>query len=131
MEPQTREYVLDAEQERRLAERVKEARDYLGLSQEFVADRIGISRPAMSALETGKRKISSIELHKLARLLKKPLEYFFDDDEVLAGPQDETAQALYRASKGLSEQDKQQVLRFAEFLRQAGRAPALTSTDQS
>ncbi|GHF65991.1 transcriptional regulator with XRE-family HTH domain [Deinococcus metalli] len=130
MEQQT-EYVLAAEQERHLAERVKEAREYLGLSQEFVADQIGISRPAMSALETGKRKVSSIELHRLAQLLKKPLTYFFDDDEVLSAPQDDTARALYRASKGLSEQDQQQVLRFAEFLRQAGRAPSLTSTDQS
>ncbi len=121
---------LDAEQERRLADRIKEAREYLGLSQEFVADHLDIPRASMSAIETAKRKVSGLELQKLSKLLKKPLEYFFDDSELLRSTQGgETAQALFRATRALSNSDQQQVLRFAEFLRQAGRAPAATLDD--
>ena len=53
---------MDAEAERKLAERLKEERDYLGLSQEQVANALGIPRAAVSAIETGRRKVSGLEV---------------------------------------------------------------------
>jgi len=38
----------DEERQQRLAERLREAREYLGLSQQFVADHTAISRVAIS-----------------------------------------------------------------------------------
>jgi transcriptional regulator with XRE-family HTH domain len=97
--------------------RLKAARDYLGLSQELVAQRLDVPRPAVSAMERGQRKVSSVELKQFARLYGKPLGYFLgeDDDPVLES--DEVSSALFRATRQLSETDRRQVLQFAEFLR--------------
>jgi transcriptional regulator with XRE-family HTH domain len=116
---------VDEEQER-LGNRLRESREYLGLSQEFVAENLSIPRASISAMENGKRKVSSLELKQLARIYKQPLSYFLDEDEFAPDeqPKDVTLSALYRTTRALSDQDRQQVLRFAQFLRQAGQAPA-------
>jgi transcriptional regulator with XRE-family HTH domain len=108
--------------EERLSTRLRESREYLGLSQEFVAEQLGIPRPAISAIETGKRKVSSIELKQLARLYRRPYDYFLGEEDDIK-QEEAVVSALYRATKKLSAQDKQQVLQFAQFLRQAGRGP--------
>ena len=108
-----------------LGSRLKEAREYLGLSQEFVAERLRVPRASISAIETGRRKVSSLELRDLARLYKRPLSYFLgESSEETDDIQDETAGALFRTTRNLSEEDKQQVLKFAQFLRSAGKAPS-------
>lgn len=114
----------DAEQER-LGHRLREAREYLGFSQELVAERLGVPRASISAMENGKRKVSSLELKELAQLYRRPWKFFLGEEEPGQDdlPQDKTFNALFRTTKGLSEQDREQVLRFAQFLRHAGRPP--------
>jgi transcriptional regulator with XRE-family HTH domain len=107
---------------RELGERLREAREYVGLSQEQVANALGIPRPSVSGMETGKRKVSTIELQELARLYKRPYSYFLGDEDEEWQAADESARALFRAGKGLSERDREQVVRFAEFLGNAGPA---------
>jgi transcriptional regulator with XRE-family HTH domain len=102
--------------------RLRQAREYLGLSQESVAEALGVPRASVSAMESGRRKVSSLELRNLARLYKRPLDWFYDSNvEPIA--EDETVSALFRATKNLNQEDKEQVLRFAEFLKGAGQAP--------
>jgi cytoskeletal protein RodZ len=50
---------------RALGERLREAREYVGLSQEAVAKALGIPCPSVSSMESGKRKVSMIELQQL------------------------------------------------------------------
>lgn len=109
--------------EERLSQRLREAREYLGLSQEFVAEQLHVPRASVSAIETGKRKVSSLELKRLAQLYKQPISQFLGDDNQAEDTQDETVRALFRTTRALSDEDRRQVLRFAQFLRQAGRAP--------
>jgi transcriptional regulator with XRE-family HTH domain len=47
---------------RRFAERVKAKRTRLGISQEVVADRAGISRQALSFIESGETQRVSLEV---------------------------------------------------------------------
>ena len=102
--------------------RLRQAREYLGLSQEAVAEALGVPRASVSAMESGRRKVSSLELRDLARLYKRPLDWFYNTD---AEPivEDDTVSALFRATRNLNQEDKKQVLRFAEFLKGAGQAP--------
>jgi transcriptional regulator with XRE-family HTH domain len=102
--------------------RLRQAREFLGLSQETVAESLGVPRASVSAMESGRRKVSSLELQDLARLYKRPMEFFLSKPHEV--PEDETVQALFRATSNLDQGDKEQVLRFAEFLRGAGQAPA-------
>lgn len=112
-----------AEQER-LNRHLREAREFLGLSQEFVAEQLGLSRAAVSAVETNRRKVSSVELKQFARLYHLDLSFFFDEPATSRRPDDQTVVALFRTTKTLSAEDKEQVLRFAQFLRHAKNPPA-------
>lgn len=102
-----------------LAERIRSERQWLGLSQADVAAALNIPRAAVSALETGRRRVSGLELKRLSVLFGVSV------DRLAGGTtgEDPTTVALFRTAKDLTEGDKQQVLRFAEFLRKAGRAP--------
>lgn len=102
-----------------LAERIRVERNYVGLSQADVAQALGIPRAAVSALETGKRRVSGLELGRMAALFGTSVDRLLGREL----PADETVTALFRATDALSETDKEQVLRFAEFLRGAGKAP--------
>lgn len=104
------------EHQESLAERLREAREYLGISQEFVAKHTGISRAAVSAIENGKRKVEAIELTALASLYKYPVTYFLD------GALEEPAaiRAIARAAATLTDRDREQVLQFAQFLNAYG-----------
>lgn len=108
-------------EEMQLAARIQKEREYVNLSQEQVAAVLGIPRAAVSGIENGRRKVSSQELRRLASLFGTSV------DRLLGAEieEDPTSLALFRATKTLSENERIQVLRFAEFLRNAGPAPLL------
>lgn len=103
--------------ERRLAvaARLRDAREYLGMSQDAVAHAVGLSRPAVTNLEAGLRKVDSIELDQLARLYGRPVEYFLNGEDQ-AG-RSKQVDFLARKLDGLSTKDLDEVARFADFLR--------------
>jgi transcriptional regulator with XRE-family HTH domain len=98
----------------RLAARLREARESAGLSQEEVAGSLGLPRPAISQIENGHRRVEALELARFAKLYARPLSFFADEEPVGAKRFD----ALHRTAAALSEKDRAEVLRFAEFLRQ-------------
>lgn len=103
-----------------LGRRLKAAREAIGLPQAAVADHLSIPRASVSDIETGRRRVTFLELKQLAALYRRPYSYFSGDGEDEAA--EATAQALFRTASELSEDDRQQVLRFAQFLREAGPA---------
>ncbi len=110
------------EQRASMAERLRQAREYVGLSQEEVAIALGISRPAVTNIESGSRKVEATELNTLARMYRRTLEYLLTGrDPAPSGP--EQLAFLARAVKGLSDRDLDEVARFAEFLKQSPKAP--------
>ena len=122
-EDQELEAGLTAE-ELRLVEQLRTAREFVGLTQDAVAKALGVPRSAVSAMEKGKRKVAFIELQQLARLYRRPLSFFSverdQDQQEELPPSDELSRALYRATQKLPEKDRNQVLLFARFLRNAG-----------
>ena len=105
----------------RLGQRLREARESLGLPQSSVAVHLNIPRTSVSEFEAGRRKVSFLELKQLAALYRRDLEFFSENPQEPA-TDDETSRALYRTTSVLSESDRRQVLRFAQFLRDAGPA---------
>ena len=106
--------------QQQLAARLREAREYIGLLQEDVARALGIPRASVSALESGKRRVSSLELRRLGRLYRRPVGWLLGEDLEI-----DVSAPLFRATATLSDNDKEQVLRFAEFLAGAGRPGAV------
>ena len=103
-----------------LGVKLREAREYLGLSQDEVAKVIGVARPAISLIENGQRKVDALELKKFAELYQRPTTDFTGDVEIDA-PLPEAVQHLARAAAKLTQTDQAELLRFAEFL--TARAP--------
>jgi transcriptional regulator with XRE-family HTH domain len=99
-----------------LGERLREAREYLGFSQEEVATFLGVSRSALSLMETGRRKVDALELKKLAGLYKRPVGYFTGEEaeEPSFGAD---VKHLARKVSELSPDDREELARFADFLR--------------
>ena len=108
---------------RRLGEKLRGAREYLGLSQDEVARHLGIPRTALSNLESGQRGVDALELKRLADLYRQPVSHFTgsDDDETAALPSD--VAHLARAAAALSIKDRQELERFAEYLRARSSTP--------
>lgn len=116
-----------AERGQRLAVRLREAREYLGLSQQFVAEHTGIPRLAVSSIENGKRGVSALELEALARLYHYPVDHFLEG--ALTDPP--AVRALAREAQDLTDRDREEVLRFAQFLKSYGGAAAKGDGDHS
>ena len=62
-----------------LGKRLKEARSNCGLTQQQVADELGIQRTAVVNIEVGQRAVSTLELTKLARLYGRSLAELLEE----------------------------------------------------
>jgi transcriptional regulator with XRE-family HTH domain len=58
--------------------RVKELREQLGMSQQRLADLLGVARPTISQIESAERKVSADELIKLAEIFNISVERLVD-----------------------------------------------------
>jgi transcriptional regulator with XRE-family HTH domain len=105
----------------RLGERLRDARKYLGLNQDEVAQYLKIPRTALVDIESGQRRVEAIELARLAKLYKQPVGYFTGEDAAAAAL---PASVLFLAKQAaeLSDQDKAEVSRFVEYLRARSQA---------
>lgn len=106
----------DEEARKKLGERLKESREYLGLKQEEVAGYLKLPRTALSGIESGQRRVEAIELSRLARLYRQPVGYLTGDEEGTANLPPDVAH-LARQAAGLSVSDREELARFAEYLR--------------
>src|ERR1700722_3838375 len=107
-----------------LGERLREAREYVGLKQEDVAKTLGIPRSALSNIEAGTRKVDAIELARLAKLYQRPVAGFTGEDASAATELPEEGAHVARAAGTLSQQDRQELARFADFLKSRARTKA-------
>lgn len=100
---------------RQLGVKLKKHREYLGMSQQYVAECTGIPRSAVSEIEHGNRRVDAVELTKLARLYQVPVSWLLDEDEQARA--DTHALALFSRKFGrLTSEDQAQLAEFAEFL---------------
>lgn len=107
-----------------LGDRLKEAREYMGLKQEDVAKTLGIPRSALSNIEAGTRKVDAIELARLAKLYQRPVTWFTGDDPAATSEVAKEVAHVARAAATLSKQDRQELARFADFLKSRAKTKA-------
>lgn len=96
----------------KMNERLKKARKDLHLSQEYVANFLGINRNAIIEIEAGKRKVSAEELGKFSEL------FLISTDELLHGRDVSMPSKIFaRKFDSLDEEDQQEILNLIEFKR--------------
>jgi transcriptional regulator with XRE-family HTH domain len=61
-----------------LGQRIKQVRESIGLSQHALAEKLGVSRPSISQIENGARKVSAAELEKLAAIFNLSADTLLD-----------------------------------------------------
>jgi transcriptional regulator with XRE-family HTH domain len=81
------------------------------LSQEGLAEKLGIAANTVSRWETGTYKPTAEDLDKLARLFKVSITVFFPDLQ----HDDPRISALTSATGGLDTDDFEEVIKYAEF----------------
>ncbi|MBQ0054953.1 MAG: helix-turn-helix transcriptional regulator [Synergistaceae bacterium] len=94
-------------------ERIKQFRSQLHLSQEYVANFLGINRASFSQLENGNRKLSADELAKLCEL------FGVSSDFLLSGVKtDESVAFFARSFEKLDENDQAEIMNLIRFKEQ-------------
>lgn len=104
----------------KIGERLKNAREYLGLSQEEVSKVINIPRSALSAIESGQRGVDVLELKALAKIYKLPVSHLTDESPTHPELPADIAH-LARAASQLAKKDRVELGRFAEYLSARGK----------
>lgn len=85
----------------RLGQRLAEARDLAGMTQESVARAVGLDRTAIVLLEKGDRNLKVPELVLIARALGRPLSYFVEPPVPAAVSRRSAPQAAHDSTRAL------------------------------
>jgi len=64
-----------------VGQRIRQRRTLLGMSQEKLAEAIGLTFQQVQKYERGANRVGSSRLFDLARVLDVPIDYFFEDME--------------------------------------------------
>lgn len=99
-----------------IAATIRELRQLRDLSQEGLADLVGVPANTVSRWETGTYKPSAEDLDKLARVFGVSITVFFPESQK-ATEFSPATQALLSATKTLNKDDVDEVTRYAEFRR--------------
>ena len=81
-----------------LGQRLRQAREVAGISQQVAAEVISAPRTAVTQIESGKRSVSSLELTKLAAIYHRPIMYFLEEN---MDEDEDIFVALHRAAPDL------------------------------
>lgn len=96
---------------RKVGQRLRAVREQLNMTQDAVAEYLGVTRPVVSNLENGKRPIALSELTRLAMLYGFPVQYFLGDDRAA----EDGVLALFR-SRELTDTDRKKLAWLHGFL---------------
>jgi len=96
----------------KIAERIKEARTMSGLSQAQAAEKLTLPRPAISEIESGKRKVSAEEIIQIADLYKVDTSWLLLREE----ENDSNFKFAARELSKLSKEDAKKLLDVLKIL---------------
>ncbi|MFP7170814.1 helix-turn-helix domain-containing protein [Terribacillus sp. 7520-G] len=111
--------------------RLKKARERMGLSQKFAAEKLGIKNNTLSSYESDVRQPDLDMLKKISDLYEVSVDYLVNGDNTSSREVAEKAyndpdfQYAMRSLHGMNQESKEEVLNFIEYImqRQKGRKP--------
>ncbi len=101
--------------DRHVGARIRERRVMLGLSQQQMADMIGVTYQQAHKYERGINRISAGRLFEITRVLSVPITYFFEgidagEEEEIANPRQRMCLELARNFANIPNQKHQEAL---------------------
>ena len=100
-----------------VAERLKEARKLAGISQGHVAKILGLHRPSISGMESGKRRVSAYELARLAEIYDVGVPWLLGEAPETLDPQDPRLELAARELTKLKPDDLSRLLKLLAAMR--------------
>lgn len=90
--------------------KLKNARLYLNLTQEDVAELMNLNRTSIINIENGTRKITAEELAKFSKIYGWSMEELMEEE-----PANNMVQMFARTFNELSDKDQQEILNLIKF----------------
>lgn len=106
---------VNSEREK-IAFRIRDARVMAGLSQAQAAEKLSLQRPAISEIESGKRKVSAEEIIQLAELYKVDTSWLLLQDEQIDLNMPENVKFAARELTKLKPDDMNKIIDFIKML---------------
>ncbi|MDE2232391.1 MAG: helix-turn-helix transcriptional regulator [Candidatus Omnitrophica bacterium] len=69
-----------SKEHRSLIEKIRKARADAGLDQKLAAKLLGTTQSNISKIESGQRRVDVLQLKELARVYKKRVSYFIEEE---------------------------------------------------
>lgn len=91
-------------------ERIKKFRNQLHLSQEYVANFLGINRATYTQMENGKRKITAEDVSKLSDLFGVTADTLLNENKL-----SQPATVFARSFEKLDENDQAEIINLIKF----------------
>ena len=92
-------------------ERLRTAREFLGLTQSQVASTLNMTRNMIVNIENNNRTVKSDELYKFSKLYGVSMEELVSDDNTA----NDDIQLFARGFENLSDKDKQEIISLIKF----------------
>lgn len=77
-----------------VGKRLRQKRDLLGLSQERLAEHVGVTFQQIQKYENGQNRISASRLYEFSKILKVPVSFFFDSFDTVSNQNETVASGL-------------------------------------
>jgi len=100
----------------KIAERLKEARVMAGLSQDNAAKMLQLQRPAISEIESGKRKVSAEEIILFAKLYRVSTSWLLLKEEEHDADMSDQLKVAARELSKMSDTDRKKLLDILKIL---------------
>ena len=94
-------------------ERIKNFRNRLHLSQEYVANFLGINRATYTQMENGKRKITAEDISRLSELFGVTADALLNENKI-----SRLATVFARSFEKLDENDQAEIMNLIKFKEQ-------------
>ena len=98
---------------KKISERIRELREGLQLSQDYVARYLGTSRSTVTQMENGNRKILAEEIPKLCELFGVSSDVLFEEKEL-----SQPTTVFARSFEKLDENDQAEIMNLIRFKEQ-------------
>ena len=96
---------------KKIGERLRKLRKYMGLTQEQVAEILSVGRDAILRIEKGDRKIDLQELMNFSKLYNISMDELTTDEHTI----NSSDVAFARGFNELSEKDKKEIISLIEY----------------
>ena len=93
-----------------IGEKVRLLRKHAGLTQEKLAELVGLSYQQIQKYEAGSTMLNTDKLQRVASALKVPASAFFGDDTYEKSPLSDREKKLVKAFRSLGDEDIQEGL---------------------